>query len=66
MRSNVILEGKSRIGKHWIEANGNKHFIQKTFPLWKAPPLFMAVSIETNERMVISTEKDKHFNIKFL
>ena len=66
MKSNVILEGKSRIGKHWNEANGQEHFIQKVFTLWKAPPLFMAVSIQTGERMVVATEKDKHFNTKYL
>lgn len=67
MKNNVILEGKTRIGKHWIEANGSDHFIQKVFPMYlKTAPLFMALSIQTGERIVVSTEKDKHFNIKFL
>lgn len=66
MKSNVILEAKTRIGKHWIEANGTEYSIQKVFPLWKDPPLFMAVSIETGERRVVSTEKEKHFNVKYL
>lgn len=65
MKNNVILEAKTRIGKHWIEANGINHFIQKIFPA-KKTPLFMAVSVETGERRVISTEKEKHFNVKYL
>jgi hypothetical protein len=65
MRNNVILEGKTRIGKHWVEANGKEHFIQKIFPC-KKEPMFMAVSIETKERQVIYTENDNNFNVKYL
>ena len=66
MRINVILEGKSKVGKDWIINNGDGHYIDKIFHLWQDAPLFMAKSVQTRECRVVASDKDKHFVVKFL
>lgn len=58
---NVNLQGKTRVGKHWIEANGDKHNIVKNIGHF----LLKVESIETQRWVLVSIEKDKDFNITF-
>lgn len=61
----IVIEGKSRSGKKWVELNGSDHQYIKITSKRNCQVIIKAESVLTRRAIFVDVNGDKDFNVKF-